>query len=77
MIFQDRHEAGKKVAQKLEEYAHKSNTIVLGLARGGVIIAYEVSRLLGIPFNIVMTRKIGAPINPEFAIANSPFQKSI
>ena len=67
MIFHDRHESGKKLAEKLQEYRGKDDIIVLGLARGGIIIAYEVAKALCVPFNIIMTRKIGAPINPEWA----------
>lgn len=68
MMFVDRHDAGKKLAAKLKEYSQKSNTVVIGLPRGGVVLAYEVAKELKLPLDIIVPRKIGAPSNPEFAI---------
>ena len=68
MMFQDRSDAGKQLAQKLLPYKAQKNTIVLGLARGGVVIAYEIAKTLSLPFNVLVPRKIGAPNCPELAI---------
>ncbi len=71
MIFRDRSEAGKLLGQKLqlELTAFQLNEgVVLGLPRGGVVLANEVARLLHLPLDIIVTRKIGAPFNPEYAL---------
>lgn len=67
IIFKDRREAGKKLAELLGE-SQGSNAIVLGLPRGGVIVAKEVAKALNLPLDIIVTRKIGAPENDEYAI---------
>lgn len=66
-MFQDRKEAGVKLAQALQEYRN-SEAIVLGLPRGGVVVAYEIAKDLHLPLDILCPRKIGAPQNQEFAI---------
>lgn len=68
MIFKSRLDAAKKLSESLVEYAGSKDTILLGLAKGGVVLAAELARLLEIPFDLIMTRKIGAPFNPELAI---------
>jgi len=67
MLFEDRRDAGSQLASALCEYAGP-NTVVLGLTRGGVVVAAEVARALGAPLEAIITRKIGAPGNPEYAI---------
>ncbi len=67
MLFQDRHEAGQKLAKQLEMYRGK-RAIVLALPRGGVVVGYEVAKALNLPLDVIITRKIGAPGNPEYAI---------
>ncbi|MCD6290695.1 MAG: phosphoribosyltransferase [Anaerolineae bacterium] len=66
--YRDRHEAGRILAQKLSFLQGKPDVIVLGIPRGGVVVAYEVARALGVPLDVYITRKIGMPYNPEFAI---------
>ncbi len=66
-MFKNRSEAGKKLAEKLRQYKN-ANAIVLALPRGGVVVGYEVARLLDAPLDIVVVRKIGHPDNPEYAI---------
>lgn len=66
-IFRDREEAGKLLAGQLIQYK-KDNPYILALPRGGVVVGYEVAKLLDASFNVVIVRKIGAPHNPEFAI---------
>lgn len=68
MNFYDRNEAGRLLAEALMQYKNAKQTIVLGLARGGVVVAYEVATALYLPLNVVVPRKIGAPGNSEFAI---------
>jgi len=68
MLYKDRHEAGKALARHLEELRGDPNLIVLGIPRGGVVVAFEVARALEAPLDIYITRKIGVPHNPELAI---------
>ena len=68
MIFHDREEAGRLLAAKLEAYRDDPSGIILALPRGGVAIGYELSLALHLPLDIFITRKLGAPGNPEYAI---------
>lgn len=67
-MFTDRIEAGRRLAEAMHEYAGSPDTIVLGIPRGGVIVAAEVADALGLPLDVVVASKIGAPHNPEFAV---------
>ncbi len=67
MIFQNRQEAGRLLAAELAEY-RGSDAIVLALPRGGVVVGYEIAKALGLSLDVTITRKIGAPGNPEYAI---------
>ena len=67
MTFKNRVEAGKKLAEALMGFRGK-DVIVLGIPRGGVVVANEVAKVLGAPMDIVVTRKIEAPGEPEFAL---------
>ena len=64
MVFEDRYDAGRRLAWLLERY-REEQPVVLGLPRGGVIVAYEVARALGAP---LVVRKIGVPGADEFAM---------
>ncbi|ARG97883.1 phosphoribosyltransferase [Legionella micdadei] len=66
--FIDRYEAGTMLAGLLEDYAHKPNTIVLALPRGGVPVAYEVAATLSIPLEVFIVRKLGVPGHEELAM---------
>lgn len=68
MMFKNRTDAGRKLAQALEKYKNAANTVILALPRGGVVVGYQVAKKLNLPLDIVVPRKIGAPGNPEFAI---------
>jgi len=68
VIFHDREEAGRLLAAKLEAYRDDPSGIILALPRGGVAIGYELSLALHLPLDIFITRKLGAPDNPEYAI---------
>ena len=65
--FADRHAAGRELAERLGSLATEE-PIVLGLARGGVPVAYEVAQALRAPLDVLVVRKIGAPGNPEYGI---------
>lgn len=67
-MFADRADAGRKLAACLRAYAGAPNAVVLGIPRGGVVVAAEVARELGLRLDIVMAAKVGAPENPEFAV---------
>lgn len=67
-LFKDRKDAGQKLADLLLSYKDKKNCTVLALPRGGVIVAYEIAKILKLPLDIVVPRKIGAPFNEELAI---------
>ncbi len=68
MFFKDRRDAGKKLAKKLISFKGSRDAVILGLPRGGVIIADEAAKELGLPLDLIIARKIGAPGNEEFAI---------
>lgn len=65
--FADRHSAGLELANSLREYYWR-DPLVLGLARGGVIVADAVAGELAAPLEVSVARKIGAPGHPEFGI---------
>lgn len=67
MIFEDRIDAGERLAEVLKEHAGPA-TVVLGIPRGGVIVGEVVARTLGVPLDVVVPRKIGAPGNPELGL---------
>jgi len=68
MYFRDRHEAGQLLARELAFLKGKKDAIVLGIPRGGVVVAYEVAKALDLPLDVFIARKLGAPYNPELAI---------
>jgi putative phosphoribosyl transferase len=66
--FRNRTEAGKLLANKLTQYANRSDVLVLGIPRGGVVVAAEVAIALNAPLDICLVRKLGVPGNPELAM---------
>ena len=66
-VFRDRHEAGERLAEALVGRVD-DRAVVLGVPRGGVIVAVPVARALAAPLDIVVPRKLGAPGNPELGI---------
>jgi len=66
--FRDRVEAGQYLAQRLLQYANAADAVVLGLPRGGVVVASEVARKLGLPLDIFLVRKLGVPGYEELAM---------
>jgi len=65
--FKDRVDAGRALAEHLIEYRGRS-PVIIGLPRGGVVVAAEVARELDAEFDIAIVRKVGAPGNPELAV---------
>lgn len=71
MIFPNRFEAGKQLADKLLEtldLTSNSSLVVLAIPRGGVVIGSQLASTLKCPLEVIVTKKIGAPGNPELAI---------
>jgi len=68
MIFENRTEAGKQLSKKLRDYKGRNNLLVLAIPRGGVIVGRELANFLNCPLDVIITKKIPAPGNPELAI---------
>jgi len=67
MVFDNRTDAGRKLASQLEAYANRKDVIVLGIPRGGVPVAFEVAVLLNAPLDVLVSRKLGVPGQEELA----------
>src|SRR5216683_7840597 len=68
MRFQDRADAGRRLAEKLMAYAGRPDVLVLALPRGGVPVAYEVALALQAPLDVFLVRKLGVPGHEELAM---------
>lgn len=66
-VFQDRTDAGERLAAALDRI-QSENPIVLGLARGGVVVAAAVAKRLNAPLDALICQKVGAPNHPEYAV---------
>ncbi|HJX23994.1 MAG TPA: phosphoribosyltransferase [Candidatus Bathyarchaeia archaeon] len=66
-LFANRIEAGRRLASALADFISRDG-IVLAIPRGGVAVGFEVALALGLPLDVIVPRKIGAPNNPELAI---------
>jgi putative phosphoribosyl transferase len=67
MIFSDRQDAGRQLATQLVEFVCRSDAIVLGIPRGGVIVGFEIARALRLPLDIFLSHKLGVPGHEELA----------
>ena len=67
-MFKDRFDAGKQLAKKLMKYKGKKNTIIFGIPRGGIEIGFQISKILKLPLDAIITKKLGYPGNEEYAI---------
>ena len=67
MVFASREAAGQLLGRSLKEQGRRAD-LVLGLPRGGVIVAAEVARVLRVPLEVLIVRKIGHPWHREFAL---------
>lgn len=68
-MFRDREEAGERLGRELLAIAAVRNPVVLALPRGGVPVAEAIARMLDAPLDVLIVRKVGAPGNPELAVA--------
>ena len=66
--YRDRVDAGRVLASKLQNYANTPDVLILGLPRGGVVVAYEVAMALHADLDVYIVRKLGAPYQPELAM---------
>jgi putative phosphoribosyl transferase len=66
--FRDRTDAGEQLAERLTSYRDRKDVVVLALPRGGVPIACEVARVLDVPFDVFVVRKLGVPGHEELAM---------
>ncbi|MDA4134544.1 MAG: phosphoribosyltransferase family protein [Thaumarchaeota archaeon] len=67
-MFKDREEAGRLLAEALDFLRDRKDVIVLAIPRGGLVVAKEVADHLNSPLDLIVTRKLGAPGNPELAV---------
>jgi putative phosphoribosyl transferase len=67
MLFEDRGDAGRRLVGHLAPYVEE-HPVVFALPRGGVPVGSEISRSLGVPLEVIVARKLGAPGQPEFGI---------
>jgi len=67
MIFENRQDAGRQLATHLAEFADRPDAIVLGIPRGGVIVALEIAQALRLPLDIFLAHKLGVPGHEELA----------
>ena len=67
-LFKDRHEGGKLLAKELARYERAEDAIVIALPRGGVVVGYDICLALALPLDVLITRKLGTPWNPELAM---------
>jgi putative phosphoribosyl transferase len=66
--FRDRNDAGLVLAKSLNKYINTPDLLVLGLPRGGVVVAYQVAIALGADLDVFLVRKLGVPTQPELAM---------
>lgn len=66
-MFEDRIDAGKQLCQKLSNFK-KTNTVIMAIPRGGVVVAYQIARQLKVPLGLVFIKKLRSPTNSELAI---------
>ncbi|MDO9555995.1 MAG: phosphoribosyltransferase family protein [Coriobacteriia bacterium] len=67
-VFTDRQDAGRRLAEILRGRLEGADAFILGVPRGGLVVAAEVAKALGLPLDIVIASKLGAPGQPEYAI---------
>jgi predicted phosphoribosyltransferase len=69
MRYKNRENAGEYLAKEIKDYSLKiEDSVILAIPRGGVVVAYPMAKKLNIPFNLIITKKISHPDNPEVAI---------
>ena len=68
MLFQNREDAGRRLADRLRQYQAQPETVILGIPRGGLVVGRAVADALNLPLGVCAVHKLGAPGNPELAI---------
>ena len=68
MSFANREEAGRRLVERLIRYRDQPGSLILALPRGGVAVGYQLALGLHLPLDAFITRKLGAPDNPEYAL---------
>jgi predicted phosphoribosyltransferase len=68
VIFRDRVDAGRKLAQALNHYK-REDVVIYALPRGGIVLGAEIARSLDAPLDLIIVRKVGHPFSPEYATA--------
>lgn len=68
IIYRDRTEAGRHLAELLKKYADRDDVLVFALPRGGVPVAFEIAKALHAPLDIFLVRKLGVPGHEELAM---------
>ena len=68
MTFSDRGEAGRILASRLTSYKGRTDTVILALPRGGIPVAFEIGKELGLPVDVFVVRKLGVPGHEELAM---------
>jgi predicted phosphoribosyltransferase len=66
--FANRRDAGQRIAAKLRAYQNRADVLILGIPRGGIVVAAEIAHALRAPLDVFIAHKIGAPFNEELAI---------
>lgn len=67
-MFADRVDAGRQLAERLSSWRGRPDVVVVGLPRGGVVVASEVGKALGAPVDVIVVRKLGVPHQPELGM---------
>lgn len=67
IIFRDRNDAGRQLAQRLQDF-RETDSIVLAIPRGGVPVGYQIASQLGLPLEVILSKKIAFPDNEEYAV---------
>jgi predicted phosphoribosyltransferase len=71
--YADRSEAGRRLAAEMQDYAGRTDLLILALPRGGVPVAFEVAEALDAPFDLMLVRKLGLPGHEELAMGAIAF----
>ena len=67
MIFENRTDAGRQLSKRLRDFGDRQDVIVLGIPRGGVVVAFEIAAALHLTLDIFLSRKLGVPGHEELA----------
>lgn len=67
MIYENRSDAGKRLARELADYKSQ-DPLILALPRGGLPVAAEIAKALNAPLDVILVRKLGVPAEPELAM---------